>query len=51
MGTNSFVYEMVPIYMGGNNENERVASPESKGEWVYVQGKLVFFFLYFLLSH
>ena len=29
MGANSFFYEMTPIYMGGNNENDRVASPES----------------------
>ena len=29
MGANSFRYEMTPIYMGGNNERDRVASPES----------------------
>ena len=29
MGTNSFLYEMTPIYVGDNNENDRVASPES----------------------
>ena len=29
MGANSFLYEMTPIYMGGNNENDRVASLES----------------------
>ena len=29
MGANSFLYEMTPIIMGGNNENDRVASPES----------------------
>ena len=29
MGANSLFYEMTPIYMGGNNENDRVASPES----------------------
>ena len=29
MGANSFLHEMTPIYMGGNNENDRVASPES----------------------
>ena len=29
MGANSFLYEMTPVYMGGNNENDRVASPES----------------------
>ena len=29
MGANSFFYEKTPIYMGGNNENDRVASPES----------------------
>ena len=26
---NSSLYEMTPIYMGGTNENGRVASPES----------------------
>ena len=29
MGANSFLYEMTPIYLGANNENDRVASPES----------------------
>ena len=29
VGANSFPYEMTPIHMGGNNENDRVASPES----------------------
>ena len=29
MGANSFLYEMTPIYKRGNNENDRVASPES----------------------
>ena len=29
MGANSFLYEMTPIYMGGNNENDRVACLES----------------------
>ena len=29
MAANSFLFEMVPIYMGGNNENDRVTSPES----------------------
>ena len=29
MGANSFLYEKIPISMGGNNENDRVASPES----------------------
>ena len=29
MGANSFLYEMTPICIGGNNENDRVASPES----------------------
>ena len=29
MGANSFPYEVIPIYMGGNNENDRVDSPES----------------------
>ena len=29
MGANSFPYEMTPIYMGGNNETDRVASPAS----------------------
>ena len=29
MGANSIIYQMTPIYMGGNNENDRVAPPES----------------------
>ena len=29
MGANSFLYEMTPISVGGNNENESVAYPES----------------------
>ena len=29
MGANSFLYERTPIYMGGNNDNHRLASPES----------------------
>ena len=29
MGANSFFYEMNPSFMRGNNENDRVASPES----------------------
>ena len=29
MGANSFSYEMTPIIMSGNNENDRVALPES----------------------
>ena len=29
MGANFFLYEMTPIYMGGNNETDRVASPAS----------------------
>ena len=29
MGGNSFLYEKNPIYMGSNNENDRVTSPES----------------------
>ena len=28
-GANSVLYEMTPISMGGNNVNDRVASPES----------------------
>ena len=28
MGANSFLYEMTPSYMGGNSDNDRVASPE-----------------------
>ena len=28
MGENSFLYEVTSIYSGGNDENERVASPE-----------------------
>ena len=29
MGANTFRKEMTPIYMAGNNENDRVASSES----------------------
>ena len=29
MGANSVHYGITPIYMGGNNKNDRVASPES----------------------
>ena len=29
MGANSFFYEMTPNYIGGSNENDSVASPES----------------------
>ena len=29
MGANSFLYETTPISIGGNKENDRVASPES----------------------
>ena len=29
LGANSFLEEMTTVYMGGNNENDRVASPES----------------------
>ena len=29
MGTNSILYKMNPTFMGGNNENDRDASPES----------------------
>ena len=29
MGANSFPYERTPVYMGGNNQHERVASPVS----------------------
>ena len=29
MGANPFLYEMTPIEMGSNNENYRIASPES----------------------
>ena len=29
MGVNSFLFEMISIYLGSNNENDRVASPES----------------------
>ena len=28
MGASSFLHELTPIYMGGNNENDRVASPK-----------------------
>ena len=35
MGANSFLNEMAPVYMGGNNENERVSSPEN----VYIYHK------------
>ena len=36
-GANSFLYEMTPIYMGGNNENDEVASPESVTVTLIVQ--------------
>ena len=29
MGADSFLYEMTPIYIGGNNERHKVASPVS----------------------
>ena len=29
MGANSYLYEMTQIYIGGKDENDRVASPES----------------------
>ena len=29
MGANSFLFEMTRIFMGGNNKNDKVASPES----------------------
>ena len=29
MGANSSLYEMTPIYMEGNNENDRVTAPEN----------------------
>ena len=29
MGANFFLYVVTSIFMGGNNENDRVASPES----------------------
>ena len=29
VGTNLFLYEFTQMYMGGNNENDRVASPGS----------------------
>ena len=29
-GPNCSLYVMIPVYMGGNNENDRVASPESE---------------------
>ena len=29
VGENSYLYGKNPIYMGGNNENDRVTSPES----------------------
>ena len=29
IGANSFLYEMTQLYIGGTNENDRVASPES----------------------
>ena len=35
MGGNlSFLYEMTPLYMRGNDENERVASPESVSSYL-----------------
>ena len=29
MGANSFLYEITPVYMGGNTESDRVSFPES----------------------
>ena len=29
MGANSYIDDMTPIYMGGNNENNRVVRPET----------------------
>ena len=29
IGANNFLYKMTPIYMGYNNENDRVDAPES----------------------
>ena len=47
MVTYSFLYEMTPIYMGDNNENERIAYPESVPiclKWLGLQ--LYFYFLF-----
>ena len=61
MGANSFLYEMTPINMGGNNENDRVASPESVpsrlifrladnlGKWTFFGGKLSFYAEFILI--
>ena len=39
LGENSFLYEMTAIYMGGNSENDRVASPKS--EPIYFNAYLI----------
>ena len=41
---NSFLHEMTPIHMGGNNENDRVASPESVTIHLKVYGSISTFF-------
>ena len=61
MGANFFLYELTLIYMGGNDENKRVASPEKKthsslGVWVHPDVCLPFLqrettFMTFCLLH
>ena len=46
-GANYFLYEVTPIYMGGNNENDRVASPESVSIHLKVYGYTAMVFLPF----
>ena len=50
MSKNSFLYDMTPVYMGGNNENDRVASPESRAIHLKRLFFFFFFFCYFLRS-
>ena len=37
---NYFLYKMTPIYMGGNNANDRVSSPESVP--IYLRNKRLY---------
>ena len=41
---NSFLYELNPIYMGGNNENDRVVFPESVLIHLKIYGCTTLFF-------